>query len=67
MGTDYLPAQLRQADILIANGRADEASRRLAAARDAQPDYAIQLYLIEAETLSTTTRISPPGWCCRTL
>jgi len=51
VGTDYLPAQLRQADILIANGRADEASRRLAAARDAQPDYAIQLYLIEAETL----------------
>jgi len=50
-GNDYLPAQLRQADILIANGRADEAARRLDAARDAQPDYAIQLYLIEAETL----------------
>lgn len=50
-GPDYLPAQLRQADILIANGRSAEASRHLAEAREAQPDYAIQLYLIEAETL----------------
>ena len=55
-GTDFLPAQLRQADILIANGRADEASRRLAEARDAQPDYAIQLYLIEAETLANNDK-----------
>ncbi|KTC36758.1 hypothetical protein AO269_25935 [Pseudomonas putida] len=47
---------LQQLDILIANGRADEASRRLAAARDAQPDYAIQLYLIEAETLSNNDK-----------
>ncbi|RON91060.1 hypothetical protein BK635_02380, partial [Pseudomonas chlororaphis] len=51
-GTDYLPAQLRQADILMNNGRTAEAEKRLAAARDTQPDYAIQLYLIEAETLS---------------
>ncbi|WP_444757586.1 tetratricopeptide repeat protein [Pseudomonas sp. A014] len=50
-GPDYLAAQLRQADILIANGRSAEASRHLAEAREAQPDYAIQLYLIEAETL----------------
>ena len=50
-GPDYLPAQLRQADILIANGRSSEASRLLAEAREAQPDYAIQLYLIEAESL----------------
>ena len=56
IGTDYLPAQLRQADILIANGRADEASRRLAEARGAQPDYAIQLYLIEAETLANNDK-----------
>jgi tetratricopeptide (TPR) repeat protein len=55
-GTDFLPAQLRQADILIANGRADEALRRLAEARDAQPDYAIQLYLIEAETLANNDK-----------
>jgi tetratricopeptide (TPR) repeat protein len=51
-GTDYLPAQLRQADILIANGQAAEASRRLAAQRVANPDYTAQLYLIEAETLA---------------
>ncbi|CAG8868056.1 Beta-barrel assembly-enhancing protease [Pseudomonas fluorescens] len=50
-GTDYLPALLRQSDILIANGRSAEASRLLAEAREAQPDYAIQLYLIEAESL----------------
>ncbi|PMW70674.1 hypothetical protein C1X35_32660, partial [Pseudomonas sp. FW306-1C-G01A] len=49
---DYLPAQLRQSDILMNNGRTAEAQSRLARARDEQPDYAIQLYLIEAETLS---------------
>ena len=51
-GNDYLPAQLRQADILISNGRTAEAQSRLAVQRDTQPDYGIQLYLIEAETLS---------------
>lgn len=55
-GTDFLPAQLRQADILIASGRAAEAARRLADARSSQPDYAIQLYLIEAETLANNER-----------
>jgi tetratricopeptide (TPR) repeat protein len=50
-GNDYLAAQLRQSDILMSHGRVAEASTRLAAARDSQPDYAIQLYLIEAETL----------------
>jgi tetratricopeptide (TPR) repeat protein len=58
-GTDYLPAQLRQADILIANGQADEASRRLAANRAANPEYAAQLYLIEAETLADNNKIEP--------
>jgi Flp pilus assembly protein TadD len=51
-GNDYLPAQLRQADILMSNGKTAEAQSRLAAERGEQPDYAIQLYLIEAETLS---------------
>ncbi|MCW2268192.1 bacteriophage N4 receptor, outer membrane subunit [compost metagenome] len=55
-GNDYLPAQLRQADILVANGRSAEASRRLAMARDVQPDYAIQLYLIEAEALGNNDK-----------
>ena len=55
-GNDYLPAQLRQADILINHGRGTEASAKLAAARDEQPDYAIQLFLIEAETLSANNQ-----------
>ena len=55
-GNDYLPAQLRQADILMSNGRTDEAEKRLAAARETEPDYAIQLYLIQAETLSANNQ-----------
>lgn len=55
-GNDYLPAQLRQTDILMSNGRTDEAEKRLVAAREAEPDYAIQLYLIQAETLSANNQ-----------
>ena len=55
-GNEYLPAQLRQADILISHGRGAEASKKLASARGAQPDYAIQLYLIEAETLAANNQ-----------
>ena len=60
-GNEYLPAQLRQADILISHGRGGEASKKLALARDAQPDYAIQLYLIEAETLAANNQ-SDRAW-----
>ncbi|WP_434601832.1 tetratricopeptide repeat protein [Pseudomonas sp. Z4-7] len=60
-GNDYLPAQLRQADILIGNGRAAEAQSRLAIQRDTQPDYGIQLYLIEAETLAANNQ-SDKAW-----
>ena len=60
-GNDFLPAQLRQADILMSNGGAAEASKRLAEARDSQPDYAIQLYLIEAETLTNNNQ-AERGW-----
>lgn len=56
---DYLPAQQRQAELLFAQQRGEEASARLAQARDAQPDYAIQLYLIEAEGLSNSGQIEP--------
>ncbi|WP_040261340.1 tetratricopeptide repeat protein [Pseudomonas massiliensis] len=56
-GTDYLPAQLRLADILVANGQADEAARRLAESRSANPDYAAQLYLVEAETLAENDKV----------
>ena len=55
-GPDYLPAQLRQADILIANGRGTEASRLLVEAREAQPDMAVQLYLIESESYSNNNK-----------
>ena len=55
-GNDYLPAQLRQADILMGNGRTAEAQSRLAIQRDTQPDYGIQLFLIEAETLSANNQ-----------
>ncbi|HAQ86777.1 MAG TPA: hypothetical protein DCR78_10110, partial [Pseudomonas sp.] len=51
-GNEYLPAKLMQAELLFALGRNQEASRLLASARDEQPDYAIQLYLIELEALS---------------
>ncbi len=60
-GTDFLTAQLRQSDILIGNGNAAEASKRLAEARDSQPEYAIQLYLIEAETLTSNDH-ADRGW-----
>ncbi len=60
-GSEYLPAQLRQADILISHGRGAEASKKLASARGAQPDYAIQLYLIEAETLAANNQ-SDRAW-----
>ena len=51
-GNDFLPAQARQTDLLLNSQRLDEASARLASARENQPDYAIQLYLIEAEALA---------------
>lgn len=56
---DYLPAQQRQAELLFAQQRDEEASARLTQARDAQPDYAIQLYLIEAEGLSNRRQFEP--------
>ncbi|TWI54916.1 Flp pilus assembly protein TadD [Pseudomonas duriflava] len=51
-GSDYLPAQQRQAELLMGQGRFDEAKRLLAQSRQQQPDYAIQLYLLEAESLT---------------
>lgn len=51
-GNEFLPAQLRQSEILLSQGQTLEARKRLAQARQDQPDYAIQLYLIEVEGLS---------------
>ncbi|MFP6850882.1 MAG: tetratricopeptide repeat protein [Pseudomonas sp.] len=51
-GNDYLSAQARQTELLFKQQRADDAAERLHQARENQPDYAIQLYLIEAEAWS---------------
>jgi len=55
-GNDYLPAQVRRTELLVKAGRRAEAERLLASARDSQPDYALQLYLIEVESLSKQQR-----------
>ncbi|MET1078359.1 MAG: tetratricopeptide repeat protein [Pseudomonas sp.] len=56
-GNDYLPAQLRISELLFDAQRIDEAASKLAKARESQPDYAIQLYLIEAEALSSRQQV----------
>ncbi|SFU16591.1 tetratricopeptide repeat protein [Pseudomonas marincola] len=52
-GNEYLPAQAAQTELLFAEKRGTEATQLLAKARDEQPDYATQLYLIESEALSS--------------
>jgi len=52
-GNDFLPAQARQTQLLFDSKRSAQASKRLSQARTAQPDYAIQLYLIESEALAS--------------
>jgi tetratricopeptide (TPR) repeat protein len=49
---EYLPAQARLVGLLAKQGRNAEASAHLAAEREQQPDYAVQLYLLESESLS---------------
>src|SRR5690606_2305001 len=56
-GNEYLPARLMQSELLFELGRHAEASRLLQEARDEQPDYAIQLYLMEIEALSAQQRV----------
>ncbi|MCJ8169640.1 tetratricopeptide repeat protein [Atopomonas sediminilitoris] len=56
-GNEYLPAQMRLANLLLASGRYQEAQGILSQARAAQPDYAIQLYLIEAEGLAEHNQV----------
>lgn len=53
-GSDYLAAIVRQNEILVGSGRAAEAYARLAKAREMQPDYVVQLYLLEVESLEST-------------
>lgn len=61
VGSEYLPAQLRQADLLFDSGHAEQARQRLRQARESQPDYAIQLYLIESEALASHGQ-TEPAW-----
>ena len=56
-GNEYLPARLMQSELLFELDRHAEASRLLQEARDEQPDYAIQLYLMEIEALSAQQRV----------
>lgn len=56
-GNDYLPAQLRRTELLVKAGQGEQAMRLLAVARDSQPDYALQLYLIEIDSLANQRRI----------
>lgn len=56
-GNEYLPAQMQLANQLFATARFAEAQQILAHARQEQPDYAIQLYLIEAEGLAEHQQI----------
>ncbi|HSC83219.1 MAG TPA: tetratricopeptide repeat protein, partial [Pseudomonas sp.] len=53
---DYLAAQQRQTEILLDSDRAAQASSHLSKARESQPDYAIQLYLLESEALTNRQR-----------
>jgi tetratricopeptide (TPR) repeat protein len=55
-GADYLSAQLRRTVLLFDAGREAEAEAHLTNARQDQPDFAIQLYLIEAENYSERER-----------
>ena len=60
-GNEFLPARLLHSQLLHAAGRDDEAASMLAEARRQQPDYAIQLYLIEIEAL-TERRRTEQAW-----
>lgn len=58
-GNDYLPAQLRMARILVDQQRIDDMRQRLAQSRLEEPDYAVQLYLLEAELLAELNQVDP--------
>ncbi|MBB3102691.1 tetratricopeptide repeat protein [Azomonas macrocytogenes] len=60
-GSEYLPAKSLQTRLLLAIDRDAEASAILDKARQSQPDYAVQLYLLEIEALSEQKR-DEPAW-----
>lgn len=51
-GSEYLPAKAQQTTLLLAEQRVEDARQRLAQARGEQPEYAIQLYMLEIESLA---------------
>lgn len=51
-GSEYLAAKSQQTRLLLSLGRGNEATSMLERARQTQPDYSIQLYLLEIEALS---------------
>ena len=53
-GNEYLAAQAQQTAILLDAQRITEARQHLAEARSDQPDYAVQLYMLEVESLAET-------------
>ncbi|MFC3606887.1 tetratricopeptide repeat protein [Stutzerimonas tarimensis] len=56
-GNEYLAAKSLQTKLLLDNNRGEEAATLLQRARQSQPDYAIQLYLLEIEALSEQGRL----------
>lgn len=52
--SEFLTSRLRISQLLVELGRADELANRLEADRAARPDLALQLYLIEIESLAQT-------------
>lgn len=55
-GNNYMTALVRMTDMLVKNQRADEALASLREARREQPDQALQLYLLEIDTLGELQR-----------
>jgi len=51
-GDYYLPAQFQSTDILLAQGRAEEAQQRLAGLRENLSEYRLPLYQMEIELLT---------------
>lgn len=53
-GDEFLPTQMQINNLLLKQQRFTEARARLAKTRAEQPDYAIELYLLETEQLAKT-------------
>lgn len=56
---EYLAAKSLQTRLLLEKAREREATALLTRARQGQPDYAVQLYLLEIEAYSDQNRLSP--------